>query len=307
MWTFPASAQSFPGAVVKIIVPLPAGGVVDLLGRMLAQGLAERWAQSVIVENRVGGSTAIGASAVERSAPDGHTLLVTADATFTANPHLIGKLPYSPKNFTPIAMVASLTPVLAVNKSLPVTDVREFVAYARSKPGVLNYASFGIGSFPHLGTEDLKQRARLEITHVPFAGSGTALIALVRGDVSLLLVNLAAIESQESTGDVRIIAAAGEARAPTRPQLPTVDESGIPGFAVSAWFGLFGPAGMASEIVSKIHGDVAAVLETPAAEEMFRVQSLRRVSMSPAEAGALFERDSSHWGKLIKSLGIKAN
>jgi tripartite-type tricarboxylate transporter receptor subunit TctC len=306
-WTLPASAQSFPNGAVKIIVPLPAGGVVDLLGRMLAQGLAERWGQSVIVENRVGGSTAVGAAAVERSAPDGHTLLVTADATFTANPLLIEKLPYSPKNFTPIAMAASLTPVLAVNKTLPVNNVRELVAYARSKPGVLNYASFGIGSFSHLGMEDLKQRARVEIAHVPFTGSGPALFAIVRGDVSLLLVNLAAIEPQESTGDVRIIAAAGEVRAATRPQLPTVDESGISGFAISAWFGLFGPASMPSDIASKIHDDVAKVLEMPAAEEMFRVQSLRSVSMSSAEVGALVERDSAHWGKLIKSLGIKAN
>jgi tripartite-type tricarboxylate transporter receptor subunit TctC len=307
VWTLPASAQLFPSGPAKIIVPLPAGGIVDLLGRMLAQGLAERWGQPVVVENRVGGSTAVGASAVERAAPDGRTLLFTADATFTANPHLIDKLPYSPKNFTPIAMAASLTPVLAVNKTLPVNNVREIVAYARSKPGVLNYASFGVGSFSHLGMEDLKQRAGLEIAHVPFTGSGQALLALVRGDVSLLLVNLATIEPQESTGEVRIIAAAGEARASTRPRLPSVDESGVRGFAISAWFGLFGPAGMSGEIVSKIHDDAAKVLETPAAAEMFRVQSLRSVNMSPTQVGALVERDFAHWGKLIKSLGIKAN
>ncbi|CAN0455501.1 unnamed protein product, partial [Phaeothamnion confervicola] len=241
---------------------------------ILAQGLTEKWGQSVLVENRPGGSTAIGTVAVERAAPDGHTLLVTSDATFTANPHLTSKLTYNPKNLVAIAMLAGITPMLVVNAELPVKNVKEFVEYTKARPGKLNYGSYGIGSYSHLSLEDFKQRTGTDIAHVPFGGASPAMVALLRGDISVLLLNLASIEAQESEGKLRIIASAGTARAPSRPEFPTVAESGVPGFMTAAWFALFGPAGMSADLVAKINADAGAALGSKAAKDLFSKQSL---------------------------------
>jgi tripartite-type tricarboxylate transporter receptor subunit TctC len=301
-----AHAQTYPSGTVKLIVPVPAGGVTDTLARIVAQRLTESWGQPVVVDNRPGGNYAVGAQAVAKSPADGLTLLVAPDSTVTANPHLFSKLPYDPvKDLTPISVLCRITPVLVINPSLPVNSVQELIALAKGKPGSLNYGSYGIGTYAHLSMEDFKQRTGTDIVHIPYRGAAPAATALLAGDVSMLLLNLSSIEEHEKTGKVRILAAAGDKRAALRPDLPTIAAAGVPGFSTGAWFALFGPAHMAPELVAKIHADVAKVLELPQSREFFRTNSFERVDLTPPQFAALIQDHLKHWGALVKAVGAK--
>ena len=301
-----ANAQTYPSGTVKLIVPVPAGGVTDTMARIVAQRLTEAWGQPVVVDNRPGGNYAVGAQAVAKSPADGLTLLVAPDSTVTANPHLFSKLPYDPvKDLTPISVLCRITPVLVINPSLPANSVQELIALAKAKPGSLNYGSYGIGTYAHLSMEDFKQRTGTDIVHIPYRGAAPAATALLAGDVSMLLLNLSSIEEHEKTGKVRILAAAGDKRAVLRPDLPTIAEAGVPGFSTGAWFALFGPAHMAPELVAKIHADVGKVLELPQSREFFRTNSFERVDLTPAQFAALIQDDLKHWGALVKAVGAK--
>src|SRR5215468_4263140 len=220
-----ASAQTYPSAPVKLIVPIPAGGVTDVMARVVGQRLQEIWGQTVVVENRPGGNSGVGAQAVERSAPDGHTLLVAPDSTFTANPALSSKLIYDPDAFTPIAVLCRGTPMLIAHPSLPVKTVPELIAYAKANPGKLSYGSFGVGTYAHLSMEDFKQRTGIDLQHVPYRGAAPALNGLLGNEVSVMLLNLSSVEQHAKDGKVRLIAAATEKRVATLPDLPTVAET----------------------------------------------------------------------------------
>ena len=301
-----AYAQAYPSGPVKLIVPVPAGGVTDTMARIVAQRLTEAWGHPVVVDNRPGGNYAVGAQAVARSPADGLTLLVAPDSTVTANPHLFGKLPYDPvKDLTPIIVLCRITPVLVVNPSLDAKSVPELIALAKAKPGSLNYGSYGIGTYAHLSMEDFKQKTGTDIVHIPYRGAAPAATALLAGDVSMLLLNLSSIEEHEKTGKVRILAVASDKRAVLRPDLPTVAEAGVPGFSTTAWFALWGPPNMAPELVARIHADVAKVLESPQSREFFRTNSFERVDLSPAQFSQLIQDDLKHWGALVKAVGAK--
>ena len=301
-----AYAQAYPSGPVKLIVPVPAGGVTDTMARIVAQLLTEAWGHPVVVDNRPGGNYAVGAQAVARSPADGLTLLVAPDSTVTANPHLFSKLPYDPvKDLTPIIVLCRITPVLVVNPSLDVKSVPELIALAKAKPGSLNYGSYGIGTYAHLSMEDFKQKTGTDIVHIPYRGAAPAATALLAGDVSMLLLNLSSIEEHEKTGKVRILAVASDKRAVLRPDLPTVAEAGVPGFSTTAWFALWGPPNMAPELVARIHADVAKVLESPQSREFFRTNSFERVDLSPAQFSQLIQDDLKHWGALVKAVGAK--
>jgi tripartite-type tricarboxylate transporter receptor subunit TctC len=300
-----ADAQTYPNGQVRLIVPTPAGGVTDTMARIVAQRLGETLNQTVIVDNRPGGNGGVGASAVERSPADGLTLLVTSDATITANPYLSSKLSYDAKAFTPIMVLCRGTPVLVVNAAVPVKSTQELIALAKSKPGTLNYGSYGIGTYAHLSMEDFKQRTGTDIVHIPFRGAAPAANALLGGDVNMLLLNLSSIADHEKTGKVRILAAAGAKRIGARPDLPTMAEAGVPGFQTSVWFGLFAPPNMPPELTQKIHADVSKVLDLPQSKEFFEKNSFERVTLSPSEFEKLVADDSSHWEAIIKKVGAK--
>jgi tripartite-type tricarboxylate transporter receptor subunit TctC len=301
-----ANAQTYPGSAVKLIVPVPAGGVTDTMARIVAQRLTESWGQPVVVDNRPGGNYAVGTQVVVKSPADGLTLLVAPDSTVTANPHLFSKLPYDPiKDLTPIIVLCRITPVLVINASLPAHSVQELIALAKTKPGGLNYGSYGIGTYAHLSMEDFKQRTGTDIVHIPYRGAAPAATALLAGDVSMLLLNLSSIEQYEKTGQVRILAAASEKRAVLRPELPTIAEAGVPGFSTTAWFALFGPPNMAPDLVQKVHADVGKVLDLPQSREFFRANSFERVDLTPAQFAKLIQDDSQHWETLIKAVGAK--
>lgn len=299
-------AQTYPSGPVKLIVPVPAGGVTDTMARIVAQRLTEAWGQPVVVDNRPGGNYAVGAQAVARAPADGLTLLVAPDSTVTANPHLFSKLPYDPvKDLTPVIVLCRITPVLVINPLLDVKTVPELIVLAKAKPGSLNYGSYGIGTYAHLSMEDFKQKTGTDMVHIPYRGAAPAATALLAGDVSMLLLNLNSIEEHEKTGKVRILAVASDKRAALRPDLPTVAEAGVPGFSTTAWFALWGPANMAPELVAKIHADVGKVLELPQSREFFRTNSFERVDRTPAQFSQLIQDDLKHWGALVKAIGAK--
>jgi tripartite-type tricarboxylate transporter receptor subunit TctC len=300
-----AEAQTYPNGQVRLIVPTPAGGVTDTMARIVAQRLGETLNQTVIVDNRPGGNGGVGASAVERSPADGLTLLVTSDATITANPYLSSKLSYDAKAFTPIMVLCRGTPVLVVNASVPVKSTQELIALAKSKPGTLNYGSYGIGTYAHLSMEDFKQRTGTDIVHIPFRGAAPAANALLGGDVNMLLLNLSSIADHEATGKVRILAAAGARRIASRPNLPTIAEAGVPDFQTSVWFGLFGPPNMPPELTARIHADVSKALDMPQSKEFFEKNTFERVTLTPPEFVQLVADDSKHWEAIIKQVGAK--
>jgi tripartite-type tricarboxylate transporter receptor subunit TctC len=302
-----ANAQTYPNGQVRLIVPTSPGGVTDTMARIVAQRLTEQIGQTVVVDNRAGGNGSVGAVAVSNAPKDGLTLLVTSDATITANPSLSSKLPYSAKDFTPIIVLCRGTPMLVINGSVPANNVKELIALAKGKPGALNYGSYGVGTYAHLSMEEFKQRTGTDIVHIPYRGAAPAAQALLAGDVSMLLLNYSSIAEHEKSGKVKILAAAGDKRAQVRPELPTIAEAGVPGFATTVWFALFGPANMPPELVTKIHADVSKVLDLPQSKEFFEKNAFERVTDSPAEFAKLVERDSMHWKTLIDQVGAKVD
>jgi tripartite-type tricarboxylate transporter receptor subunit TctC len=301
-----ASAQTYPSGPVKLIVPIPAGGVTDVMARVVGQRLQEMWGQTVIVENRPGGNSGVGAQVVERAPPDGLTLLVAPDSTFTANPALFAKLPYDPDHFTPIAVLCRATPMLMVHPSLPVKNVAELIAYAKTNPGKLSYGSFGTGTYAHLSMEDLKQRTGIDMQHVPYRGAAPGLNGLLGNEVQVMMLNLSSVEQHAKEGKIRLIAAATEQRAPALPDLPAVAET-VPGFQTSVWFGLWGPANLPPEVLAKLQADVAKALELPETKQFFKTNSFERVALSPQDFAKLIQSDLKHWSALINAVGAKVD
>ena len=306
--SFTAVAQVYPSKPVRVIVPNPPGGATDVVARVVGQRLAEQWGQPVVVENRPGAGQAIGAEVVARSPADGYTLFASSDSTFVANPHLYRKLPYDPlKDFTPIVVFCRISPVMSVHPSLPVRGVRELIALAKSRPGELSYGSFGSGTYAHLSMEEFKQRTGADILHVPYKGGAPAVRDLVGGQISVLLSSLASVDPYAKAGRLRIIAAATPKRLVLLPDLPTVAESGVPGWETGAWFGLFGPANLPREIVAKVHGDTNRVVDLPEIRAHYAKLALEAVRMSPEEIAQYLPREMERWGKLIRATGARAD
>ena len=299
-----APAQNYPSGPVKLIVPIPAGGVTDVMARVIGQRLQEMWGQTVVVENRPGGNSGVGAQAVERAPADGLTLLVAPDATFTANPALFSKLIYDPDGFTPISVLSRGTPMLIVHPSLPVKTVKELIAYAKANPGKLSYGSFGVGTYSHLSMEDLKQRTGIDLQHVPYRGAAPALNGFLGNEVSVMIINLSSVEEHAKGGRVRLVAAATEKRVPALPDLPAISET-VPGFNTSVWFGLWGPGKMPPDVLAKIHADVSKALDHHETTKFFKTNSFERVDLSPQDFGKLIQSDLKHWSALIKAVGVK--
>lgn len=297
-------AKDYPNANIRLIVNVAAGGVTDAIARVVGQGLYEKWGKPVIVENRVGGNSSIAALAVSRSAADGYTLFVTADAPFTATPFMVKDLNFTIHDFTPIAVICRPVPVLAVQASMKIKTLDEFLKLAEAQPAKLNYGSQGLGTYGHLGMEDFIRRAGIKVVHVPYRGGAPALEGLVRGDVNALIINYSNIAPFAQSGDVTILAAASDRRASVRPELPTMMET-IPGFSVSTWFGIFGPSNMPPDLTAKIRQGVESVLETEKLTEFMKLNSCERETATPQQFRNLIAADAKHWQAVIESVGIK--
>lgn len=300
-------AQAFPAKPIRLVVTYPPGGGADLMARLIAPKMGEALGQPVVVENKPGASGQIGAGEVARAAPDGHTIMLDA-SSFAVNPSLYSKLPYDPaKAFQPLAVLALYPNVLVVTPSFPPKDVRELVALAKSKPGTVAFASSGNGSAQHLAGELFKQRAGVDMTHIPYKGGGPALNDVIGGQVPVFFANLASGLAHVKGGKLRAMAVTGARRASSLPEIPTMAEAGIPGYEVYEWNALFAPAGTPAPVVEKLAAAIAKALQSPEVRE--RVASLGGdlAGYGPKEAEKFVREQTELWGRVVKAGNIKVD
>ncbi len=297
-----AARAEYPDKPVKIVVPVAAGGGVDVMARLLAQYLGERLRQQFVVENRPGAAGVIGSKAVIASPADGTTLLYTP-SSLSLSVAINGTPPYDlAKDFTPIVNVAISPYALVVNSSVPAQSLKEFIAYAKADPGKLSYGSAGVGSASHLAAELLKSKAGIEMVHVPNKGMNPALIDLMGGQVQVLFASVPGLTS-EKTERARPIAMAELKRSALMPELPTMSESGLPGFAVGNWAGLLGPAGLDGAIVKKLHDEVLAILATDEMKARIKTLGFDVIASTPEEFARQLQDDVARWGPVAKAAG----
>jgi len=304
----PATAQAYPSRVVKIVVPYPAGGSNDIIARILAQKLNERTGQPFLIENRGGAGGNIGADVVATSEADGYTLLLTAPPPLTINAALYKNLPYDPaKAFAPVALVASVPIVLAVHPSVEANNVKELIALAKAKPGTLNFGSSGNGSTNHLAGELLKSMAGIDIVHLPYRGAAPAMNDLIAGHIPVMFDNIPAVLPQVQGKAIKAIAVGGAKRATALPDVPTVAESGVPGFEASAWFGLVAPAKTPAPVLAKLEGEVDAILKMPDVQKRFTELGAEPGNILGAAFGKFLADETAKWTKIIQSSGATIN
>jgi tripartite-type tricarboxylate transporter receptor subunit TctC len=298
-----ALAQGYPSKPVRLIAPFAGGGALDLIARSVGQKLSDSFGRPVVVDNRAGASGAIGSELVARAAPDGYTLLLGATTTHGINPALNPKLPYDAvRDFTPISLVATIPHILVVHPAVQAKTLPEFIRLAKTKPG-MTFGSAGHGSPHHLAGEMLKSMAHVDLTHVPYKGSGPAMIDLMGGQIQLMSVELTAAAPYIKENRMRPLAIATAKRVPDV-DLPTVTELGFPGFEVTAWYAVFGPAGIPAPIVSRLHGDIVKGLKEADLQERFRSLGATPVGSTPAELGAHVKAEIARWTRVIKAGNI---
>lgn len=304
-----AAAQSFPTQNVRIVVPYAPGGGIDGMARVLAERLQQKWSKPVIVENKPGASTIIGTVAVTKALPDGHTLLLTSEATVTSNPYLFDKLPYDPaRELVPISELVSLPQMVVANPSVPASDMKELVALAKARPDSLSYATYGSGSLPHLLFEGINARRGVKMTQIPYKGITPAVTAVLTGEVQLTLAGVPAAEGYLRAGKLKALAIARRERLPGMPQVPTLAEAGFGDIDPhESWFGLFVTGGTPTPVVQKIARDVAAVAADPAFIERYvRSRGFDPVFSTPDAFAKFIQADRSQKEKLIRLTGAKA-
>jgi tripartite-type tricarboxylate transporter receptor subunit TctC len=307
LFPFAALAQAWPTKPVRIVVAYPPGGGIDVLARQLADKLAPAWGQPVVVENKPGANTIVATDAVAKAA-DGHTILLTTDATFSINPHLYAKLPYdAQRDFTPVTMLVLLQQLLVAHPALPAASLEELIKLAKAKPGALHYASYGSGSQPHLAGEMLKNRAGIDLVHVPYKGISLAVPAVMAGEVQLTFAGIATSMPQLKAGRIKALAIGGARRSPLLPEVPTFAELGYPEVETHAWFGLFVPAGSPAAAVARIHQDVGKILSEPDFRQRQLVdKGYEVVSSAPQDFVMYLRKDSESRGRAVRISGAKA-
>jgi tripartite-type tricarboxylate transporter receptor subunit TctC len=305
----PAQAQTYPSRPITLVVTAAAGGVTDVVARAFGQKLSEDWGQQVIVENKGGAAHVTGASAVARAAPDGHTLMVAEAGTFTINPAIYpkGKLPYDEKtDFVPVTGLVRINQALLASKSLPVNNARELIELAKQKPGELNFGTAGIGSAPHMNIELFKNLSGVKLNAVHYRGAAPALNDLIAGHISLMSVSISLALPPYRAGQLKILGIGSEKRLPPIPDIPTVAETGLPGYESTTWFGLFAPAGTPREVVMKLNDEARKIFSDPAFDEKFLApQMFQSLAMSPEAFDAFIKAETQKWSKVIRENDIK--
>ena len=304
----PAAAQPYPSRVVKLIVPQTPGGATDVFARKIGQLLSEKWGQPVVIENRAGAGGVVGTDVVAKSAPDGYTLLVTYAGSQAINPSLYQKIPFdSVKDFQTVATLASTPFVLIVHPKLPAKNLAEYVALARARPDALTYASSGNGSVNHLLGEMLKTEAGIKMLHVPYRGVAPAITDVIGGQVDSAFSSVPSVLQMVQTDKVRALAISSAQRIAAAPEIPTIAESGFPGFDVNPWWGILAPAGIDVTIVRKINEDVANILRTKEMIDFLAAQGAEPLITSPEAFLKILEADVVKWAKVVKSAGVTLN
>ena len=299
------AAQGYPVKPVRVIVPFPPGAGVDITTRLYTVRLSAALGQQVIADNRPGAAGNIGAEVAARAAPDGYTLLA-APASLAISQTLYKKLPFDlVRDFQPVAMLASVPFVLVAHPSLPAKDVKGLIALARSRPGQLNYASTGNGSSPHLTAEMFRMQAKLDVVHVPYKGTPLAVTDLLTGQVSFMFANALSVLPQVNAGRLRALGITSAKRNAATPQLPTLAESGLPGFESGTWFALLAPAGAPREAVTRLAAEVAKLTQHPDVREKLAAQGAEAVTMTPEQTAAHIKSEIAKWGKVVQASGAR--
>jgi tripartite-type tricarboxylate transporter receptor subunit TctC len=300
----PVQAQEFPSKPIKLIVPYAAGGGTDIVARIVAQKLQDKWGPAVIVENRAGAGGNVGAEAVFTAAPDGYTLLFTAQGPLVVNQYLFEKMPYEPEKFTPVSLVVVAYSALLANPKVPAQNLRELIAYAKANPNKLNYASQGIGTAAHLIAELFKSMAGVQINHIPYRGGGPAVNDLVAGHVDLMFAELASAHQYIQSGQLRPLAVSSDKRIANLPDVPVVSEV-LPAFFVTSWWAIVAPPGMPPELTNKISAAVGEVMRQPDVTKRLTEMSMVSTGSSPAELSKFIAEEAELWGKVIRTTGAK--
>jgi tripartite-type tricarboxylate transporter receptor subunit TctC len=304
----PALADVYPDNPVRVVVAYAPGGGADIIARLISQKLSERLGQQFVIFNSSGAGGAIGAGVAAHAKPDGYTLLLGQTAEMAILPNLMSNLQYDPvKDFTPVAQVTAYPYVIAVNKDLPVHSLLELIAYARAHPGELNYGTPGIGSSAHLAIELFAHHVGIKLTHVPFRGSGPAIVAAISGVIQVIFGDAASTTPQVEAGQLRALAVTASQRSPKLPDVPTVAEAGVSGYEVAAWHGYFAPVGVKPEILEKLNHEINEILKNPAMRDRLAQEGIEAVGGTPDAFAAHLKEELTQWGRIAKEAGIKLN
>ncbi|MEO7242207.1 MAG: tripartite tricarboxylate transporter substrate binding protein [Variovorax sp.] len=299
--------QQWPERPVRMVVPFSAGGTTDVVARLIAQKLQTLWGQPVLVDNRAGAGGNLGADLVAKASPDGYTILMGSGA-ITINPHVYKTMSFdAEKDLQPISNVASGPMLVVVPEASPARNIKELIALAKAKPGVLNFGSAGVGTQVHLAGENFADAAKIDITHVPYKGEAPAYVDLMGNQVQVVVGNFAAASALLGKGRLRALAVTGKERSPQLPEVPTVAESGLPGFVNTGWFGLFAPAGTPAAIVAKIQRDTAKVLAETDTKARLYTQGMEPIGNSSAQFAKDMKSESGHWASVVANRKITAN
>ena len=302
-----AIAQDYPTRPIRLIVPAASAGAADTLSRMLAQKLSESWGTQVVVDNRVGATGIVGMEAIAKAPNDGYTIGMGFAGTLAINPGLHAKLPYDVlRDYVPVALVAHSPLLLVVNPTVPANSVSELVALAKSRPGQLNYASNGSGSTQHLTVELLKSMAGIDITHVPYKGSGQSNSDLISGQIQVMMDNLLTLLPLAKSGRVRALAVSTSQRSAAMPELPTIAEAGVPGYAAAGWYGVIAPAGTDPRIVARLSAEIGRILRLQDVRDRLLALGSEPAASTPEEFGAHIRAETAKWSKIISDSGARA-
>jgi tripartite-type tricarboxylate transporter receptor subunit TctC len=298
-------AADFPNRPVRIVVPSSPGGALDILARLLSPRLTKKWGQSVVVDNHSGGNGIVGTQAVARAKPDGHTLIILS-ANFTINPFVYTQLPYKTTDFQPITAVSLTSYVLVVHPSAKFRSLQELIAISKQNPGSVTYASSGVGSSGHLSMALVERLTGIKMTHVPYKGAGDASLAVMKGEVAMLTTAISTVFRFIENGTVIPLCVTTPKRSPVLPNVPTFAESGLPGYDVTGWYGIFAPTGTPKEIIDKIYSDIVEVLRNPEITKKINAIGLEIGGNSPADFTSFIKDDLKKWEPTVKAAGIQA-
>jgi tripartite-type tricarboxylate transporter receptor subunit TctC len=299
-------AQDYPSHPIRLVLPQPPGGAVDLVARSLAERLSEQMGQPAVVENRPGANGGIAAADVARATPDGYTLFVAVDSNLVVNPTLYPDLPYAPfRDFAPISVLAKVSLVLVANPAVPANTVGELIAYAKANPGKLNYASIGLGTQQHLGMELFKLMTGTDINQVEYRGTAAAMTDVVAGQVEIMITGPPSAKAMSGGGKLKLLGVTGKQRLPLLPEVPTIDESGVPGYEVTGWFGILASAQTPKPILERLTAEVRKATADPRFRERITNQGLDVAGTTPDEMSALMHADTKKWADVIHATGAK--
>jgi len=302
-----ASAQGWPSRPVHVVVPYPAGGPNDIIVRMVGKRLGETLGEPIVVENRPGAGGNIGTDSVAKSAPDGYTLVSVGPGALIINP-LLGKVPYDTmRDFAPVTIMAVAPNALVAHPSFPAKSVKDLIALAKRKPGAINYASGGTGSTPHLAAALFAVMAGVQLTHVPYKGTGPATADLIGGQVQIAFLGIPTVLPHIRSGKLRVLAVTGKRRSPELPGVPTVAEAGVPGYELSPWYGLLAPAGTPAAVVARLAAEATKIVRDPATRAQLVAQGAEPAGGTPEEFAATLRSDAALWTKVVKEAGIRAD